>query len=308
MPRIRHILNLIRWKNLLMIALAQVLIKYALLVPFGVPTALDWSGFSLLVLSTLCIAAAGNVINDIYDVETDSVNKPDKVIVGKTLSEKTANNLFIILNVIGVAIGFYLSHLVDRTGFFAIFVIISALLYVYASYLKQMLLIGNLVISVLVGLSILIVGLFDLLPVLTALNLETQLVFFKTILDYAIFAFLINLVRELAKDLEDIDGDYKAGMNTLPIVIGRERATKVLFVISLIPLFAVVYYMVMSLYKEEIAIGYFLLFIVGPLIYVAIKSLNAKTKKEFHHIGNVLKLVMFFGILSLLLYKYLLIK
>ena len=85
-----------------MIALAQVLIKYALLVPFGVQLALNDFGFSLLVLSTLCIAAAGNIINDIYDVETDLVNKPKKVIVGKSISEKQANNLFIILNVISL--------------------------------------------------------------------------------------------------------------------------------------------------------------------------------------------------------------
>ena len=291
-----------------MIALAQVLIKYMLLIPFNVPMALDWFGFLLLVLSTLCIAGAGNIINDIYDVETDSVNKPDKVIVGKTISEKKANSLFIVLNVIGVAIGFYLSNIVERTGFFAVFVIISALLYVYASYLKQILLVGNLVISVLVGLSIVIVGLFELLPVITPENREIQLTFFKLILDYAIFAFFINLVREMAKDLEDIDGDYKAGMHTLPIAIGRERATKVLFAMSLIPLFAVVYYMATHLYKQQIAIGYFLVFVIGPLIYVTIKSFNAQSKKELHHISNVLKLVMLFGMLSLVLYKYLLIK
>jgi len=153
-----------------MIALVQVLIKYALLVPFGVQLTLNGFGFSLLVLSTLCIAAAGNIINDIYDIETDLVNKPKKVIVGKTISEKQANNLFIILNVIGVGLGFYISNLVGKNAFFALFVIISALLYIYASYLKQVLLIGNIVISVLVALSIIIVGLFELLPVITLQN------------------------------------------------------------------------------------------------------------------------------------------
>jgi 4-hydroxybenzoate polyprenyltransferase len=296
----QSILNLIRWKNLLMIALVQVLIKYALLVPFGVMTALNGFGLSLLVLATLCIASAGNIINDIYDVETDMVNKPDKVIVGKTISEKQANNLFIAFNVIGVGLGFYVSHLLGKNGFFAVFVIISALLYVYASYLKQILLVGNIVVSILVALSIIIVGLFELSPVITPENQTVQLTYFKIILDYAIFAFLINLVRELAKDIEDIDGDHKAGMNTLPIAIGRDRATKVLFAMSLIPLFAVVYYLVTFLYKQPIAIGYFLVFIVAPLIYSVIKSFNAETKKEIHHISSILKLVMLFGMLSLL--------
>ena len=300
------ILKLIRWKNLLMIAIVQLLLKYALFEPFNVDITLNWFGFGLLILATLCIAAAGNVINDIYDIETDEINKPSKVIVGKQISEQTAYNLFITLNVIGVGIGFYLSHLVGKSGFFALFVIISALLYVYASYLKQILLVGNIVISILVALSIVIVGLFELLPAITPENQATQLTYFEILLDYAFFAFIINLVRELAKDLEDIDGDYKAGMNTLPIAIGRERAAKVLCILSFLPIVAVFYFIMTYLYTHQIAIGYFLLFIVAPLIYISIKSFSAKTKHEFHHISSLLKLVMLFGMLSLLLYPLIL--
>ncbi len=302
-----NILNLIRWKNLLMIALGQLLIKYALLEPFGISTSLNILGITLLILSTLCIAAAGNIINDIYDVETDFVNKPDKLIIGKSVSEKTAYNLFIIFNIAGVGLGYYTSYLVGKSGFFSMFVIISTLLYIYATYLKQTLLIGNIVISVLVALSLLIVGIFELLPAITEQNQQTQLTFFKIILDYALFAFSINLLREIAKDLEDIDGDYKANMNTLPIAIGRERATNILFVLSLIPLLAITLYTINTLYKNRIAVIYFLIFIIGPLIYFSIKTFGAKTKKDYHHISNILKLVMFFGMLSLLLYKYILL-
>ncbi|TYA54345.1 geranylgeranylglycerol-phosphate geranylgeranyltransferase [Formosa maritima] len=300
-------LNLIRWKNLLMIALVQFLIKYALLEPFGVTITLNLFGFSLLVIATVSLAAAGYIINDIYDIETDTINKPDRVIVGKTISEKTANTFFISFNVIGVALGFYLSHLVGKSGFFALFVIISALLYVYATYLKQILLIGNIVVSLLVSLSIIIVGLFELLPVMTAQNQDTQITFFKIILDYAIFAFVINFIREIVKDIEDIDGDYKAGMNTLPIAIGRERASKIVFILLLIPLLGVVYYVVTNLYKQLFLVGYFLLFVIAPLIYIMIKSFTAETKKEFHILSSLLKLVMLFGMLSLLLYKYILL-
>lgn len=298
------ILNLIRWKNLLMIAGMQLLIKYALLESFGIQTSLDPLGITLLILATVLIAAAGNIINDIYDVETDAINKPHKLIVGKTISEKTAYNLFIVFNIIGVGIGFYVSNLVGKSAFFSFFVIISALLYVYASYLKRTLLIGNIIISILVGLSVLIVGIFELLPAITPENQQFQFTFFKIIFDYSVFAFSINLLREIAKDLEDIDGDYKAGMNTLPIAIGRKRATHILFVLTLIPILVLTFYVINSLYKNEIATGYFLLFIIGPLIYTCIKTFNAETKKEYHHISNLLKLVMFFGMLSLLLYKY----
>lgn len=289
-----------------MIALVQLLIKYALFEPFLKTTSLTITlngfGFGLLVFSTLCIAAAGNIINDIYDVETDLVNKPSKVIVGAKISEKTANILFITFNVIGVLIGFYLSNLVGRSGFFALFVIISALLYVYASYLKPTLLIGNIIVSVLVALSILIVGVFELIPVITEQNRATQLTFFKILLDYALFAFLINLVRELIKDLEDVDGDYKAGMNTLPIAIGRDRAAKVALVVMLVPLLGSIYYVVTYLFKYELFIGYFLMFIIAPLIYITIRTFSAKSKKDYSHISNMLKLVMLFGMLSLLLY------
>ncbi|WP_132215609.1 geranylgeranylglycerol-phosphate geranylgeranyltransferase [Mariniflexile fucanivorans] len=301
-----NLLNLIRWKNLVMIAIVQLLIKYALLEPFGVQTSLNILGISLLIFASICIAAAGNIINDIYDIETDFINKPDKLIVGKSISEKTAYNLFILFNVVGVGIGFYLSHLVGRSAFFSLFVIISVLLYVYATYLKQTLLIGNIVISVLVALSLIIVGIFDLLPATTSLNQQMQLTFFKIIFDYAVLAFIINLLREITKDLEDINGDYKAGMNTLPIAIGTERATKVLFVLSFIPLFLVGSYIINSLYKNYIAVIYFLIFIIAPLLYITIKFFSASTKKDFHHISNLLKLVMFFGMLSLLLYKYIL--
>jgi len=298
--------NLIRWKNLIMIAAMQMLIKYALFEPFDVAITLNGFGFSLLILTTLCLAAAGNIINDIYDVETDLVNKPKKVIVGISISEKVAYNLFFGFNIIGVGIGFYLSLAVGKSPFFAIFVVISVLLYIYASYLKQMPFIGNIVISILVALSLIIVGIFDLIPAISETNKEAQFTFFKIVLDYAFFAFIINLVREMVKDLEDIEGDYKAKMNTLPIAIGRARARQLSFVISFIPIGAVVYYIVTFLYKQQLAVAYFLVFILAPLIYISLKLYYAETKINYKHISTILKLTMFFGMLSLLMYPIIL--
>lgn len=289
-----------------MIALVQLLIKYALLEPFGVHTALDGLEITLLIFATICIAAAGNIINDIYDVETDAINKPKKLIIGKYISEKTGYNLFIALNVIGVGIGFYLSHRIGKSAFFSIFVAISALLYIYASYLKGILLIGNIVISALVAASILIVGLFELTPNLNEFNRNIQLTFFKTILDYALFAFMINFLREITKDIEDIDGDYKAGLNTLPIAIGRERSKHILIALNFIPLFAIIFYVISELYNQQIALIYFLILIIAPLIYITIKLFGAKSKEDFQHISTLYKLVMLFGMLSLLLYPFIL--
>lgn len=300
------VLNLLRWKNLLLIILVQTLIKYALFPVFQVDTALqDWQ-FVLLVLATICLASAGNIINDIYDVETDSINKPDRVIIGKYISEKTGYSIFITLNVIGVAIGFYLSHAVNKSGFFALFVIISVLLYLYASYLKRTFLIGNITISVLVSLSLIIVGLYDLIPVITFENQDNQRLVFKLLLEYAGMAFVLNFIREIIKDIEDIDGDHASGMQTLPVIIGRSRASKIAFILSFLPLGILVYYVIMVLYNKPLEVGYFTFLIIGPLVYVIIELFSAKTKKEHRKISNALKLVMLTGVLSLLLYPIML--
>lgn len=295
------LLKLIRWKNLIIIAIVQLLIKYAFLHPLGAATSLNAIGISALIFATIFIAAAGNIINDIFDVETDLINKPNKVIIGKQIPEKTAYTLCIVFNCIGVGLGYYTSFLVGKPAYFSLFIVISVLLYMYASYLKQTLLIGNIVVSLLVGLSVLIVGVFDLLPATNNNNSLLQLVYFKTIVNYAIFAFLINLPREIAKDIEDVNGDFKAGMNTLPIAIGRTRANNLLFAVTLVLILALTYYIVYKIYKHDILVTYFIIAVLAPLIYTAIKIFNAKTKNHFTHISNMLKIVMLLGMLSLLL-------
>jgi 4-hydroxybenzoate polyprenyltransferase len=297
-----HFLKLVRWKNLLLIALVQLLIKYALFPSFQATTALNDFQFTLLLLATLFIAVAGNIINDIYDVETDLVNKPNRIIVDKHISEKAAFNLFIIFNIIGVGLGFYLANDINRSGFATLFVITSALLYVYSTYLKYLILIGNIVISILIVLSILIVGFFDLIPNLSPSNKDVHIGIFQILLVYSAFAFVLNLIREVVKDIEDINGDYKAEMKTLPIVIGRERTTIIAFALSLLPIFGIIYIIVDSLYKYELVMAYLLLFVVAPTIYTSIKLYAAEKEKDYYHISQLLKLIMLSGVLSLLMY------
>ncbi|WP_400078428.1 geranylgeranylglycerol-phosphate geranylgeranyltransferase [Winogradskyella sp. R77965] len=305
-----HFFNLIRWKNLLMIALMQYLVRYALLVPFqeshGVQTTLSDFNFFLLVIATLCIAAGGYAINDVYDIETDKINKPNKRIVNKHITEKNATTLFMVLNIIGVGLGFYLSYQIGRPGFFAIFFIASALLYIYSSSLKQMAVVGNVIVSVVVALSVLLVGIFELIPAMDLNNKAVQTTFLNIIRDYAIFAFMINLIREMVKDIEDIDGDHKAEIQTLPILLGRERANKIVFVLSLIPIFSIIYYVITYLFKQQLVVGYFLVLVIAPLIYISIKLFTAEEKSQYKHISLILKLVMLTGTLSLLLYNFIL--
>lgn len=303
-----HFLNLIRWKNLLIIALMQYLVKYALLLPFreshGILISLSDFNFFLLVLATVCIAAGGYAINDVYDIETDKINKPEKLIVNKHITEKNATNLFMALNIIGVGLGFYLANGIGKSGFFAIFFIASALLYIYSSSLKQIAVVGNIVVSIVVALSILLVGIFELVPAINLNNKAVQMTFLNIIRDYAIFAFLVNLIREMVKDLEDIDGDKEADIQTLPVILGKERTNKIVFILSLIPILSITYYVITYLFKQQIVVGYFLILVIAPLIYVSIKLFSAKQKTQYKHISLILKLVMLTGMLSLLLYNF----
>ena len=157
-------LKLIRYQNLLMLAFMQFVFRYGFLELQNVPLALtDWQYF-LLILATVFIAAGGYVINNIFDVVTDTINKPENVIVGKFIPENQAYNLYIGFTFIGVLIGFYLSNAVDKPNFASIFIIIAATLYLYATNLKQSLLIGNFVVAVLLSVSVIIIGIFDLYP------------------------------------------------------------------------------------------------------------------------------------------------
>jgi len=188
-----HFLNLIRYKNLLMLALVQVVIKYALFIPFQIDTSLAPFEFYLLLIATICIAAAGNIINDIQDVAIDRINKPEKVLIGKKITEKTGYNYYLILNVIGVGIGFYLANSIGKPSFAALFIVFSALLYLYATYVKSIAIVGNLLVSFLVAMSIVVVGLFDLFPAITDTNRESLSNIFTILLAYAFFCIFNDL-------------------------------------------------------------------------------------------------------------------
>jgi 4-hydroxybenzoate polyprenyltransferase len=298
----RAFLKIIRFKNILLLALMQITFHFGFLKLQNIPLALnDWQ-FLLLVFSTICIAGAGYLINNVFDQETDQINKPNDVVVGKTMSETTAYNLYIILNVLGVGTGFYLSNSIGKPSFAALFIVIAATLYLYASSLKQSLLVGNILIALLAAISVIIVGLFDLYPTITVENKPVVATYFEIILDYAFFAFLINFIRELVKDLEDVKGDCNTGMATLPIILGVKRTSKLVFGLSLIPIIILFYYINNYYFNNKLyfATLYSYIFIVAPLLYFTIKMWTSKSQKEFHHLSTVLKVVLFFGILSIL--------
>lgn len=285
-----------------MLAFMQLLFRYSFLKQQDIPLALaDWQ-YGLLVLSTVLLAAAGYVINNIFDVASDTINKPNDVIIGKGISETRAYNIYFVLNIVGVGIGFYLSNVIMRPGFATIFILIASLLYFYSTTLKQIMLLGNFVVALLLALSVIIIGIFDIFPATNIDNQAQMASLFSILIDYALFAFMINFIREIVKDIEDVNGDYNQGMNTLPIAIGISRAAKIALGFAIIPFILSLLYINKYFVENDLLIVtlYAFAFVLAPLLYFIVKIFSAKSQKDFHHLSSVLKLILLFGILSIL--------
>jgi len=294
-------LQLIRWKNLLMIAFIQLLFKFVYFPVFSVGTILSKLDFAVLIFATIVVAAAGYVMNDIYDLKSDIINKPDKVIINKSISRKQAYNYYFILNAFGIISGFYVAYRVNHLSFIAIFIITALLLKLYNSNFKKKPLIGNIVISMLVSLSILIVGLFDIIPTVTEKNASEQYYAFRVLIDYSIFAFIFMLLREIVKDVEDVKGDKILNMKTLPILFGKRKTNKIVFILGFIPLIMVTNYSFQNFSDVPIVLAYMLIVVLLPLLYFMTKILYAKSKKDYNQASKLLKYIMLLGMFSIII-------
>jgi 4-hydroxybenzoate polyprenyltransferase len=284
-----------------MIASIQILFKYIYFPTFDVATSLSNINFFFLVLATITIAAAGYIINDIYDLEADKINKPKKVFLVENINIKLAHTYYHILNIIGLISGFYLAYTIDRISFVAIFIITALLLKVYNTDLKKLPLIGNIIVSLLVSLSILIVGIFDIIPSITLENVEDQYYAFEVLKDYAIFAFMFMLIREIVKDIEDIEGDKILYMKTLPIILGINKSKYIVFFLSFFPLILVTYYTFKNFIEVPFILAYMLIVVLLPLLHFMTKILYATTKEDYTYAGRLLKIIMLLGMLSIIL-------
>ncbi|WP_438711626.1 geranylgeranylglycerol-phosphate geranylgeranyltransferase [Aquimarina muelleri] len=296
-------LKLIKFDNLLLIALAQLCIKYGLFEPFNIAITLNGLGIALLIFATVCIAAAGNIIIQIYNQEGATA----KGLLQGKITEKTANRLFIIFNVIGVLIGFYLSNLIGKSGFAALFIITSGIFYIYASYLKEIIILKNVIPALLIALSLIVVGIFDLLPAITEKNRESQTVIFSIILDYSVFAFMIVLLREIVKDGLHIDRDHRLGIKTIPMALGKERTTKLVGILTIVPIAMVIYYIYTYLFSNSTAVIMVLLLLIAPLLYFMIKSFSAESDKQLTRLSLLLKIILIIASISLLFYQFILL-
>ena len=293
-------LNLVRYKNLILIAFMQLLFCFGFLKLQNVDLALANFQYYLLVLSTVLIAAGGYVINNIFDQETDLENDKE-VVVGKSISEKSTYNMYFVLNLIGVGIAFYLSQIIQRPNFVVFFILIVTILYFYATTLKQLPLIGNIAVAFILSFSIIIIGIYQLLPATDEMNKVQMRTLFSILFDFAIITFIINLIREIVKDLEDFKGDNSQGMRTLSIILGIEKTTKLIAFLLVVPIVLILLYINNYLMENKLyyATVYILITIIAPLTYVLVKIVTAKIKSEFHHLSTVLKIVLFFGIVTI---------
>jgi len=313
---ISDFLHLIRFQNLLIVALTMILMRYAILRPLLnafqvemidnpgtlVPMVLQtkWYDFFILVVSTVFITAAGYVINDYFDIRTDLINR-GSIIVGNTVSRRSAMMYHNIFNILGVAGGFYVSW---RIGFFwmgVLFLLVSGLLYFYSVTYKRQFLIGNIVIAFLTALVPFLVVIFDAPSIYryylsNAISFPGVSLLFFWVGGFALFAFLTTLVREIVKDIEDYEGDRTYGRRTLPVVAGI-MASKIVANVIIALTICALYFVWQRYINDRLTLGYITLLIVLPLIYAGIMTIISRSREGLHRASATLKLVMFVGLL-----------
>jgi 4-hydroxybenzoate polyprenyltransferase len=304
-------LKLIRWPNLVFIALTQYLFYYCIVLTAyqtysTIPT-LTYPFFACLLASSLFIAAAGYIINDYFDLNIDHINKPQAVIIEKFIKRRWAILWHIGLSSIGILLAFYVGYVTGNWWLGIANFICVVLLWFYSTAFKKRNLTGNIIIALLTAWVILVLYLAELRFAnrQDAIYQEVIKKIFKQGVLYAGFAFIVSLVREVVKDMEDIAGDRKYGGRTLPIVWGvpaaKIFAAVWLSVMILGVLIVAAYGVILGRY---LAVAYALLMIVLPAVAILKKLNKAVAVNNFSVISQYIKWTMLTGILSIVFFKW----
>lgn len=268
-------IRLTRVGNLFIIAFAQYftaffLMKQRSLVFFDLK-------FFLLSLSTVMIAAAGYIINDYYDIKIDFINKPDRVVIGKSITRRYAILFHTVLSGFGILIGAYVSLWIGAVNIISVF-----LLWLYSNLLKRLPFVGNLSVAFLTGLSLILVDLYY--------HSGNYMIYI-----YASFAFFMTLVREIIKDMEDLKGDNSFGCKTLPIIWGIRKTKQMIYFLLAVLVITVV---ILNFLFTDLPVTFFVLFIV-ILIWFLQRVIRADTTRDYYNLSSICKWIMLFGILSM---------
>ena len=305
----RAFFQLIRWPNLVFIFITQLLFEYCVILPEFAKAAetpnLHSPYIFLLALSSVLIAAGGNIINDYFDINIDQINKPDKLIIGKYIHRHWAILYHILCSLFGVALGFWIefkthTYLLGITNLACVL-----LLFFYSVYFKRKPLSGNIIIALLTAWTVLVVSFCETNRFIFHVTLNKQKITRLTFL-YAGFAFIISLIREMIKDMEDVEGDRKYDCRTFPIIFGM-NAAKIYSATWLIILCAMLLVMIFYVLQFGwwIAAVYTLLCIFIPSVNILLKLFKASNSNAFHKLSSSVKWIMLTGILSMI---FLLIK
>jgi 4-hydroxybenzoate polyprenyltransferase len=309
-------LKLIRWPNLLFICLTQLLFYYCFVYPPYSHQFADYKNvltpglFYLLALASLLIAAAGYIINDYFDLNIDRINKPGEQVIGTVIRRRWAIIWHMLFSSLGVFLSFYISFRTGNLLIGSLNLLAVVLLWFYSTTFKKQLLIGNITISLLTAWVILVLYFSEVrfYLVFSAINNQHLLYIrqlFKIAILYGAFAFIISLIREVIKDMEDMYGDEKYGCQTMPIIWGIP-ASKVFvatWLVVLIGALIIIQVYVMQLQWWWFA-AYSILLIIAPLLNILRKLFSSFNPPDYHRLSSLLKMVMFTGILSMILFKY----
>lgn len=295
-------LRLIRWKNLLVILLTQLLAWWCIVLPVG-PAILTPLNFGCIALSTVLIAAAGYIINDYFDVKIDAINKPDKVILEKSIPRKQAIILHTVLNVIALFLALYVARQAHHYEWVLLQLICTLLLWFYSTHFKRQYVTGNLVVSLLTAFTILTLFIYEpALQYAAGLGFPSSLSVWVLVI-YSYFAFMLTWMREITKDMEDIKGDEAEGCVTMPIRKGLKYATGftiLLAALAVIPLIFAAY--ILFSVQLTLLAYYVIILLIVPLVAWCVFITRGTTEQHYNNASHLLKLIMILGVCSLLIY------
>ena len=297
-------LKLIKYQNLLLLATMLLVFRYLFLTQSYIDLALTDFNYLLLVLSTVCIAAGGAVMQHIVNQEEDEIIHPQSRLVGNTITETSAYNWYIGLTIVGVGIGFYLSNVIYKPTFASLFVLVATLLYVQATNLKQIPFINNCITALLVAIPIVTIALFDVFPATDATNKVRMGEVFGILIDYAIFSFFLVLLKELVNDLKNKHNDEMVGNTTLATRLGLLKTKIIVGVFVILILAMILYYCKNYLFELNLALYYILITMLGPLLLVGLKLINSTSTKEFIVLNRVLQFVLITSLFSIAVIIY----
>ena len=313
---LNNIFKIIRWKNLAIISLSQIFIKLFIIDFFIQKDQLLNENFVILLVVTILIAASGYIVNDIYDYNLDQINKPEKVVLGKFLKSRDAIIIYMLLNSLAIVLSIFLCIKIEQEIYILVFLLIIYCLWLYSKKLKKYKIIGNILIAFFISLSILNVPLFSYKNIFN----DDRFFVFLIISIFSVLAFLINIKREIIKDIEDIEGDRMHKVKSLPIIFGIKKSRLVILIIGIILMFAIssiITFQILVL-KSDLFLDIggnqfsnpqiwganyistiYMVIILIMFFYAELLILNAESKTNFTKVSKLLKVIMLLSLLSI---------